>query len=125
MLMKKKSEEPFVPEERQDTVRHIMLSMLEEGPHTARELSGRVGIPEKEVYDHLDHIKKTTSKSQRKLIVTPPECKKCGFVFTKLERLRKPGKCPRCKGESIRGPMFTIESGEKGPLSPEERSSKT
>lgn len=123
--MKKKPEGPFEPEERQDTVRHTLLSMLEEGPHTARELSGRVGIPEKEVYDHLDHIKKTTSKSRRKLIVTPPECKKCGFIFTKQERLRKPGKCPLCKGESIREPTFTIESREKRPSSPEERSGET
>jgi predicted Zn-ribbon and HTH transcriptional regulator len=123
--MKKKPEEPFEPEERRDTVRHTLLSILEEGPHTARELSGSVGIPEKEVYDHLDHIRKSMSKRRRKLIVTPPECRKCGFIFTKRERLRKPGKCPRCKAESVRGPLFEVESGEKRPSFPEERPGQT
>jgi hypothetical protein len=39
----------------------------------------------------------------------PAVCKKCGFVFAKREKLKRPGKCPVCRGESIREPRFTIE----------------
>ena len=110
--MKKKKEEPALPEERQDTLRHTLLSLLEEGPQTAHELSGGAGIPEKEVYEHLEHLRKTLAKGSRHLAVQPAECKTCGFLFTKRQRLKKPGKCPACKGESIYEPVFSI-TGER------------
>jgi hypothetical protein len=40
--------------------------------------------------------------------VTPAECRKCGFVFQKREKLKKPGKCPICRSESIEEPLFGI-----------------
>jgi predicted Zn-ribbon and HTH transcriptional regulator len=67
-----------------------------------------VRISEKEVYEHLEHIRKTLSKRDRQLVIVPAECAKCGFVFSKRERVRKPGKCPVCKAESIREPLFSI-----------------
>ena len=112
--MKKKMEEPALPEERRDTLRHTLLLMLEEGPLTAHELSGGAGIPEKEVYGHLEHIRKTLAKGGRHLAVQPAECKACGFLFTKRDRLKKPGKCPVCKGESIYEPVFSITHERPG-----------
>jgi predicted Zn-ribbon and HTH transcriptional regulator len=107
-LMSEKPKEPFVPVETHDTVRHEIASELEEGPRSAKELSAAVRISEKEVYGHLEHIRKSIILSSRHLVITPAECKKCGFVFAKRERLKKPGKCPVCKGESIHAPLFEI-----------------
>lgn len=107
-IVKKKPEGPFIPEERQDTMRHTLLAMLEEGPCTAREISGGAGIPEKEVYNHLEHLRKTLSTSGRRLAISPAECRSCGFLFTKRERLKKPGRCPVCRGESIQEPVFSL-----------------
>ncbi len=90
------------------TVRRELLAALEERPCSAKDLSAAVGIPEKEVYGHLEHIQRTMSASGRHFAVTPAECRKCGFVFSKRERLKKPGKCPACRGESIREPLFSI-----------------
>lgn len=90
------------------TVRRELVAALEEGPCSAKDLSAAVGIPEKEVYGHLEHIQRTMSASGRHFTVTPAECRKCGFVFSKRERLKKPGKCPACRGESIREPLFFI-----------------
>ena len=107
--MQEKPKEPPVPQEMHDTLRRNMLSALEHGPRSAKELSSEVRISEREVYGHLEHIRMTVSQSGRHLLVMPAKCKKCGFVFAKRERLKKPGKCPVCRGESIREPLFSIE----------------
>lgn len=110
-MMKEKSNEP-IPPAAQDTVRQEIIAALVDGPCSARDLSAEVGIPEREVAAHLEHIKKTIALSGRRLVVMPAECKKCGFVFIKREKLKRPGKCPVRRGESIREPRFVIE--EKG-----------
>ncbi len=108
-VMREKLKEPPVPLEMHETLRRMMSSALEQGPRSAKELSAGMRIPEKEVYVHLEHIRVTVGQSGRHLLVTPAKCKKCGFVFSKRERLKKPGRCPVCRGESIHGPLFSIE----------------
>ncbi len=109
LLMRKKPKEETVPQERQDTIRRQMRTVLEQCPCSAKDLSADIRISEKEVYAHLEHIEKSLSKSSRPLIVTPAVCKKCSFVFSKRDRLKKPGKCPVCRGESIQEPLFSLE----------------
>jgi predicted Zn-ribbon and HTH transcriptional regulator len=111
-VMRDKPKEPFTPRETHDTIRQEIIAELLRGTCTARDLSAAAGIPEREVYDHLAHIQKSIGSSDRHLLVRPAECKKCGFVFAKREKLRRPGKCPVCKGESIREPLFAIEGSE-------------
>ena len=111
--MKRKPAEPFIPVERHETLRHEIRAFLEERTASAKEISSHVGIPEKNVYEHLEHIQKTMSKKECHLVVTPAECKKCGFIFSKREKLKKPGKCPVCKNEAIHEPLFSIESRAK------------
>ncbi len=106
--MKDKPKEPFVPVERHETIRREIIDLLKDNVLSAREISGRAGVSVKEVYEHLDHIQKSIGKGGRSLKVIPAECKMCGFVFKKRERLKKPGKCPVCKGESIEEPLFSI-----------------
>lgn len=98
------------PRETSETVRQRITALLEEEgrPMSAYEISGLAGIPEKEVYGHLEHIQKSLNKSDRRFVVTPAGCKSCGFVFKKRGRLKKPGRCPMCKGESIDEPFFSI-----------------
>lgn len=74
---------------------------------SARDLSAAASIPEKEVYDHLDHVQ--SSGHDFRLVVEPSVCRSCGFVFGKRDRLTKPGKCPVCRGESISPPLFSLE----------------
>lgn len=107
--MRKRPKEPFIPVERHETVRQKIISALDGQTLSAKEISGNVSIPEKEVYEHLEHIQRTISKRNRNLIITPAECIKCGFVFRKRERLKKPGKCPVCRSELIEEPLFSIK----------------
>lgn len=107
--MKIRPKEPAVPADAHETLRRQLFSLLLEGQHTAKELSSAIGISEKEVYDHLEHIRRSGSRAEQQLRITPAKCRKCGFAFTKRERLRKPGKCPVCRGETIQQPAFSVE----------------
>ena len=95
--------------ERPDTIRHEIMAALKGATLTAKDISSQVSITEKEAYEHLEHIRKSLGGIHGLLIITPAECRKCGFVFKKRERLKKPGRCPVCGGEAIKAPGFSIK----------------
>ena len=105
--MRKKALKPFVPVERHETIRQKIISLLESNILSAKDISGEIGISEKEAYGHLEHIQRTIKRNQT-FVFAPSECKKCGFVFRKRDRLKKPGRCPVCRNEAIREPLFSI-----------------
>jgi len=111
--MKSGPKKPAVPSRKDDTLRHAILAVLSSGdPVSALEISGAVRIPEREVYAHLEHVRKTLRATGRRLAVIPAECGGCGFVFHKRERLTKPGKCPVCRGSHISEPLFSLGEDE-------------
>lgn len=103
--MKSRPKGPRIPPDRHDTIRQEIVALLAGQPLTARAISGHVGVSEKEVLEHLVHIKAALHGG---LVVTPPLCLECGFSFRKRERLKKPGRCPVCRGERIVEPSFTV-----------------
>jgi predicted Zn-ribbon and HTH transcriptional regulator len=107
-MKKKKSKEPFIPVERHETIRQKIISLLEDKTLSAKDISTDVRASEKEIYEHLEHIQRTINKSKHNFIVTPAICKKCGFIFRKRDKLKKPGKCPVCRGELIQEPLFSV-----------------
>ncbi|MGE5894525.1 MAG: transcriptional regulator [bacterium] len=111
--MKGRRKEPPVPVERQDTIRHEIIAVLTERPLSAKGVSAAVRISEKEVYDHLDHIQRSLNIGEQELVIAPARCRKCGFLFRKRERFKKPGRCPVCKGEAIEEPLFSIRQSER------------
>jgi len=105
-LRKTTQKPPYLSPERRQTIRHEIISLLKERKLSAKDISAYVGIPEKEVYGHLEHIRKTLGKNRVKLIIIPPECITCGFIYKKRERLTKPGRCPVCRNELIQEALF-------------------
>jgi len=112
VVRKQKPKEPFVPAERHATIRKEILSLLIGRILSAKDISAEVHISEKDVYEHLEHIERSTHMTGHHLTIIPAECLKCGFVFRKRERLKKPGRCPMCKGEKIQEPLFAIGGTE-------------
>jgi predicted Zn-ribbon and HTH transcriptional regulator len=110
-MMKRK--EPPIPPEKTETIRRKLIASLSESTLSAGELSVLAGIPEKDVHQHLQHIQKTIGTTGDFLIVQPAECKKCGFLFQKRTRLKKPSKCPVCRSSFIEEPLFAIRSRKK------------
>lgn len=90
------------------TLRRQMLELLSGATLTAKELSGLLALPEREVYGHLEHLRRSLQGSGRDLAIIPARCLKCDFEFSNRQRLKKPGRCPRCRASHISEPLFTI-----------------
>jgi transcriptional regulator len=106
--MKQRPRKPVVPRPAEETVRRIISELILDQPLSVREISVQAHIREKDVYSHLEHIRLSLHAGGGRLEVTPAECRSCGFVFTKRDRLTPPGKCPLCRNEAILEPLFAI-----------------
>lgn len=111
--MTKRPRQPPIPRGAGETTRQALGDLLRGEPLGARELSGLLGIREKEVYDHLEHLRRSLQAGGEVLDISPATCRSCGFVFAKRERLTPPGKCPTCRKEAISDPRFRFVERRK------------
>ena len=104
-----KKSEIDIPREAEQTVRQEIVKLLQvSGSVTIRQISQSVHVSEKEALGHLEHIRKT---HKDEFVMLPSECTKCGFIFDDRDRLKKPGKCPKCRSERIDEPAYTLRGG--------------
>lgn len=97
-----------------ETVRERMMKLFIENIgkfYTVNDIIAILSLDLKpfEVYRHIEHIAKSIkSKTNGKIIIVmqPPRCRKCGYIFRDLRKPRKPSKCPKCKSEWIKPPSF-------------------
>ena len=99
---------------RSETVRESIRQALRAAPASARELSAIVGVREKDVAEHLEHLGRSSGHRGERLVVEPATCVACGYQFRDRARLSRPGACPSCRSTRIDPPVFRIE----GDLSP-------
>ena len=92
------------------TIRQKIIALLEIEPRDAYTLSALIGIREKEVYPHLEHIQRSLKAQGRRLSVHPYRCRLCGFVFRRRVKPHPPGRCPQCRQGSIEPAQFVIEA---------------
>lgn len=98
------------PRERHETVRESLRSTLTgDAAYTARELSERIGVSERDVMAHLEHLGRGARGHGDRLVVEPARCGDCGFEFKKRERLSRPSRCPVCKSERVDAPRFRLQ----------------
>nr|QLH55479.1 hypothetical protein [Myxococcus fulvus]QLH55527.1 hypothetical protein [Myxococcus sp.] len=100
-----------VPPARGSTVRGALeaaLASAPEGGLTAKDLSGLVGISEKDVAGHLEHLEKSLKAQGSRLEVLPANCLACGFIFKERRRFTRPGACPECRATRIDPPAFRV-----------------
>ena len=90
------------------TIRQKIISLLSAEEMSAREISGEIGIAEKEVTEHLAHIARSISSQGKKIIITPAICLTCGYEFENRKRFTRPGRCPQCKKSHLQNPVFYI-----------------
>jgi len=96
------------PIARHETVRQSIQHALEQEELTAADIGQRLGLREREVVGHLDHLQRSLAHAGMWLEVVPAECRGCGFVFKQRERLGRPSACPKCRSERIEPPRFRI-----------------
>ena len=95
-------------DERKQTIRQEIISCLENGPLTVRDISQSVGIMEKDVYYHLAFIEKTVKRQNKIINMETYYCMDCGFQFKNRKTFKKPGKCPKCKDGRIAPALYWI-----------------
>jgi transcriptional regulator len=90
------------------TTRQRIIHLLSEEESTARDISKRLGIREKEVYEHLAHISRTMTARGKRLKIAPFACLSCGHVFRERGRFTRPSRCPLCKYSRIEMPVYKL-----------------
>ena len=88
--------------------RKDLIPMLLNHPMTVTEISRFVVQKVQDTTEDLDHLLKSLKHTEFEAQIQPAVCKKCGFEFGK-EKLRKPSKCPKCKGTWITEPRIQVK----------------
>lgn len=94
------------------TQREQIHLALREGFATARDLSKRVGIPERDVAWHLEHLQRSARRRGERLEIEESRCLACDFAFPGRRRFTRPSRCPECGSTRLTLPRFRIESAE-------------
>ncbi|MBX3302003.1 MAG: hypothetical protein KF693_07300 [Nitrospira sp.] len=97
----------MLPPER--TLRQRIIEILADTRMTTDQLARILGIPERQVEEHLAHVVKTVTRDRsRRFILEPSTCLDCGFMFRDRTRLTRPSRCPHCRSEGISSPRYHI-----------------
>ena len=92
------------------TIRQLIMQSITGTLYSSRQLAELVGVPERQVEDHLTHITKSVARDRtRRFVLEPSRCRDCAFVFRDRTRLTRPSRCPRCRSEAISSPRYGIE----------------
>ena len=83
------------------------MTLLQEEALSTIELANILGIEEKEIIGHMEHVARSVA-SRHKLNIEPAQCRKCGFVFTKKKQFKYPSRCPKCRSELVERARFSI-----------------
>jgi predicted Zn-ribbon and HTH transcriptional regulator len=90
------------------TLRQQLIAHLREQALDALELSRRLQVREKAVYEHLAHVQRTLAAAGERLEVIPADCLQCGYRFHDRRRLTPPGRCPVCRSTHLTRPLFRV-----------------
>lgn len=88
--------------------RKDLIPILLNRPLTVTEISRIADQKGKDTTEDLEHLLKSLKHMEYEAEIEPATCKKCGFEFGK-DKLRKPSKCPKCKGTWITEPRIQVK----------------
>jgi len=92
------------------TPRQRLIELLQGTRLTSHQLAQRLGIPERQVEEHLTHVVKTVARDRaRRFVLEPAHCSDCDYVFRDRTKLTRPSRCPRCRGEGVTAPRYGID----------------
>ena len=104
----------MLPRER--TPRQRLVDLLTGARLSSFQLAQMLGIPERQVEDHLPHVVKTIARDKaKKFILDPARCQDCDFVFRDRTKLTRPSRCPQCRSEDITAPRYGVDQAAQKP----------
>lgn len=93
------------------TRRQRIVELLEsEGSYGFDELREALAVPVHVLKSDLEHVEKSVRGAGKKLVVEPPRCLDCGFVFRGRgqRHFHAPSRCPECRSESVSQPRLSV-----------------
>jgi len=100
---------PPPPAPRTATLRQQLLDYLQShSPASLRDLSVELGLSEKVIPDHLEHLHKSLRCQGLALEILPAQCLDCGFTFRDRHRMTPPGRCPACRSSHLSETRFSL-----------------
>jgi predicted Zn-ribbon and HTH transcriptional regulator len=97
------------------TIRERIKKVLASSPQplSIDELGEILGLKpheRKRLAEDLYHLMMSMKRDKKyKLIVVPPRCLDCGYIFKGKYRFKRPSRCPKCGSYRIKGPWFQIK----------------
>jgi predicted Zn-ribbon and HTH transcriptional regulator len=94
----------------EQTPRQRIIGLITGTRLSSYQLAQMLGVPERQVEDHLTHVVKTIARDKTKqFILDPARCQDWEFVFRDRRRLTSPSRCPNCRSETIAAPRYGID----------------
>jgi predicted Zn-ribbon and HTH transcriptional regulator len=92
------------------TRRRELIGWLSQQEWSFDALRRDLGISVRLLEEDLRHVERTLHGSGRSLLVTPPRCAACDFVFRGRapRRFHTPSRCPRCRSEAIEAARLRV-----------------
>lgn len=87
-----------------------LLATREEG-FSLEEIEDIFDARRTTILNDLRHLQLSLRHREQHLLMVPPRCETCGYVF-RLEEPRAPGRCPACKSEAVVPPVFKVGEAE-------------
>jgi predicted Zn-ribbon and HTH transcriptional regulator len=92
------------------TPRQRIIDLITSTRLSSYQLAQMLGIPERQVEEHLTHVVKTIARDKtRRFVLDPARCQDCDFVFRDRSRLTSPSRCSHCRSEAIAAPRYGID----------------
>ena len=88
--------------------RKDLIPILLGHAYSITDLARLLGESPKGVEQDLLHVIKSLRRMPYRTVIVPARCRHCGFTFGE-DKLRKPGKCPKCKSTWIHEPLISIK----------------
>jgi predicted Zn-ribbon and HTH transcriptional regulator len=85
--------------------RRQLIELLSREPRSVSSLARELGLTRGDVEDDLRHALRSAQAAGYGIEILPARCKSCDFVFGN-DKLRKPSRCPACKGTRLFEPMI-------------------
>jgi predicted Zn-ribbon and HTH transcriptional regulator len=90
------------------TFRKDLLTILTVQPRSVSSIARELGLRRGDVEEDLRHAIRSARAAGRQVVIEPARCRSCGFVFGE-DKLAKPSRCPRCRGERLFEAQIRVE----------------
>jgi hypothetical protein len=89
--------------------RKELIPLLLDNPMTVSEIARKTAQSPGDAASDLEHLLLSLPHTEYEAAISPAQCRKCRFEFGP-EKLRKPSKCPKCKGTWLTEALIQVRA---------------